>query len=180
MAFVRAIVPSPQGNDLRKNDGLVSALSEIDALSRLSFLLFAASSAAGANWPQRTGRQASLQRRSAIFEDPGRAQKLQVERVMDLLGSTGSLWRTSARFRLFTVRSARRVGTAAPFTPSTSIPHTSAISNGGETREASADSNGPRKPNDPTLPRAGVAALCSRRITKLRSRSCSCAVYAQG
>ena len=48
----------------------------------------------------------------AIFEDPGRAQKLQVERVMDLLGlkrgsnvadiGAGSGW--------FTVRSARRVG----------------------------------------------------------------------
>jgi ubiquinone/menaquinone biosynthesis C-methylase UbiE len=49
----------------------------------------------------------------AIFEDPGRAQKLQVERVMDLLGvkrgsqvadiGAGSGW--------FTVRAARRVGT---------------------------------------------------------------------
>ena len=48
----------------------------------------------------------------AIFEDPDRAQKLQVERVMDLLGikrgshvadiGAGSGW--------FTVRSARRVG----------------------------------------------------------------------
>ena len=82
-------------------------------LPRLSFILFAGvlsgwSELAAADRPTSEPYKGDL----AIFEDPGRAQKLQVNRVMDLLGikrgsrvadiGAGSGW--------FTVRSARRVG----------------------------------------------------------------------
>ena len=80
---------------------------------KVTFFLFVAvlsgwSEAAGAERPTSEPYKGDL----SIFEDPGRAQKLQVERVMDLLGikqgshvadiGAGSGW--------FTVRSARRVG----------------------------------------------------------------------
>jgi ubiquinone/menaquinone biosynthesis C-methylase UbiE len=97
----------------------------------------------------------------AIFEDPARAQKLQVERVMDLLGikrgshvadiGAGSGW--------FTVRSARRVGSegmvyAVEINPGY-IRH---IQRRAKREKLSNIRTVLGKPHDPMLPRAGIDA----------------------
>jgi ubiquinone/menaquinone biosynthesis C-methylase UbiE len=97
----------------------------------------------------------------AIFEDPSRAQKLQVERVMDLLGikrgshvadiGAGSGW--------FTVRSARRVGSggvvyAVEINPGY-IRH---IERRAKREKLSNIRTVLGKPHDPMLPRAGIDA----------------------
>jgi ubiquinone/menaquinone biosynthesis C-methylase UbiE len=98
----------------------------------------------------------------AIFEDPGRAQKLQVERVMDLLGikrgshvadvGAGSGW--------FTVRSARRVGKegivyAVEINPEY-IRH---IKRRAKREKLSNIRTVLGKPDDPMLPQAGIDAV---------------------
>lgn len=97
----------------------------------------------------------------AIFEDPGRAQKLQVERVMDLLGikrasrvadiGAGSGW--------FAVRSARRVGNdGAVYAVEINPEYVRHIKRRAKREKLPQIQTILGKPDDPKLPRASVDA----------------------
>jgi ubiquinone/menaquinone biosynthesis C-methylase UbiE len=97
----------------------------------------------------------------AIFEDPARAQKLQVERVMDLLGlrrgsqvadiGAGSGW--------FTVRSARRVGNAGlVYAVEINPEYVRHIKRRAKRERLPNIRTVLGKPDDPTLPRASIDA----------------------
>jgi ubiquinone/menaquinone biosynthesis C-methylase UbiE len=98
----------------------------------------------------------------AIFEDPGRAQKLQVERVMDLLGikrgsrvadvGAGSGW--------FTVRSARRVGKGGVvYAVEINPEYVRHIKRRAKREKLSNIQTILGKPGDPMLPQAGLDAV---------------------
>jgi ubiquinone/menaquinone biosynthesis C-methylase UbiE len=98
----------------------------------------------------------------AIFEEPGRAQKLQVERVMDLLGvkrgshvadvGAGSGW--------FSVRSARRVGKdGVVYAVEINPEYVRHIKRRAKRERLSNIRAVLGKPDDPMLPPAGIDAV---------------------
>jgi ubiquinone/menaquinone biosynthesis C-methylase UbiE len=95
----------------------------------------------------------------AIFDDPGRAQKLQIDRVMDLLGikrgvhvadiGAGSGW--------FTVRSARRVGNeGVVYAVEINPEYVRHIKRRAKREKLSNIRTVLGKPNDPVLPPASI------------------------
>jgi len=130
---------------------------------RLAFFLFVAvlsawSAAAAAERPTSDPYTGDL----AIFEDPGRAQQLQVERVMDLLGikrgshvadvGAGSGW--------FTVRSARRVGKAGVvYAVEINPEYVRHIKRRAKREKLSNIQTVLGKPDDPMLPPAAIDAV---------------------
>lgn len=130
---------------------------------KLSLFLFAAvlsssSAAFAAERPTSEPYKGDL----AIFEDPGRAKKLQVERVMDLLGikrgshvadvGAGSGW--------FTVRSARRVGNGgAVYAVEINPDYLRHIKRRAKREKLLNIRTVLGKPDDPMLPRASIDAV---------------------